>query len=99
MLTPPILSEAKKTGEVRFKHDEWPVCTLFDVNQLENTSKINACTGRVKVLVDVGNHFKTVGCLKHSLISKGCSNQLMSTSTKQGKKAGANSGPNPLVIL
>jgi hypothetical protein len=40
----------------------------------------------------------TVGCFKRSLIYKGCSNQLMSTSTEQGKKAGVFSCQNPREI-
>ncbi len=37
---------------------------------------------------------KSVGCLKRSLIYKGCSSQLMSTSTKYGKRPLALSCPN-----
>ena len=39
-----------------------------------------------------------VGCFKRSLIYKGTSNQLMSTSTEQGKKAGVFSCQNPREI-
>jgi hypothetical protein len=39
-----------------------------------------------------------VGCFKRSLIYKGCSNQLMSTSTEQGKKVGVFSCQNPREI-
>ena len=35
------------------------------------------------------NESVNVGCFKRSLIYKGCSNQLMSTSTEQEKKAGS----------
>ncbi len=47
----------------------------------------------------VGILSRCVGCFKRSLIYKGCSNQLMSTSTEQGKKAGVFSCQNPREIL
>jgi hypothetical protein len=58
------------------------------------TALVGEC-GQTKISKAKGTKKVPVGCFKRSLIYKCCSNQLMSTSTKQGKKVGVFSCQNP----